>query len=347
MYHNDPPTAGLLTPQRSWPRLSLILAVFVIVLSLVALSSIASIGGGSLNPLGAKVASADGGHSKGSPTVSSTATQTPTPSGIDQPDDTDTLDEKDSSDMDHMGNMGAQPTPVSNSGKESSSEPAHATPSSTKHSETEMSDDHESSGSEEMDMSQDHSTDGSDDHEDSSSEEHDADTPDTDTPDADDHNNSGAGENDMDDDHQSTGSNGHDSAGSEGEDSRPHGSEYEGPSDLIRNITLGGFAGINVAVVLAAALLKKKNPKKDKGTAAPNRPPNIANAHIIPLISITSVIPISRTTVDTSPTAGAISMNVGTVPVAAPVVSAEAPVDDTTDTADTANIDPTKGDDLV
>lgn len=175
----------------------------------------------------------------------------------------------------------------------------------------------------------------------------------------------GSEEMDMSEDHEDTATDDHESAGAEDEDVLPHGTEYEGPSDLVRNIVLGGFAGINGSVLLAAAILKKKNPKKDRSRVTPNRSAGTAS----PTRTLGGTNSVTTTSITGEVSTVSISLEAAppTLPVDVPVDVSVAqgslrgvPTDDaittpdTTDTADTTDTTDTtaggpapEGDDLA
>jgi hypothetical protein len=237
------------------------LSALVLALGLVVFSFTVSPGRGSLNIFSAEIARADGGHGSGS----QAATQTPTATRDREPDVTDTYAETEMSDtanmdgmadMDDMDDMGAEAEEGSHADKEGTAEATEDPQSSNAQGDMDMSDEHPNDSSSDADN-----------HEDSTYEDPESNGP-LEMDMNEEREDVGVDEHDGDD---NNGADGHDDSGSDEEGSH---TEYEGPSDLVRNITLGGFAGINGSVLLAAAILKKKNPKKDKGKGGANKAPN-------------------------------------------------------------------------
>jgi hypothetical protein len=337
MHHNNSPVArrsgGVLPRPRRWTQLSSILAAVVLAFGLVAFSFTAPTGGESLNLFGARIASADGGHGTGS----KAATQTPTPTSDHQPEVKDAHEETEMSDtekMDDMDDMGAEAAEESQSDREGAAETTQAPQSSPPQGDMDMSEESEGNGSEDMDMSDEHPNDGSDDsddHEDSTSVD-----PESNGPQEMDINEEHAdASTDDHDSNDSSGADDHDAAGSE---EGGH-TEYEGPSDLVKNITLGGFAGINGSVLLAAAILKKKNPKKEKGRGAANK--------AAPIRTLGGVTTVSTTSITSEVSTVSISLETERAPVGVALLIA-VPVDEarpTIPTATTAGSPAPKGDD--
>jgi hypothetical protein len=169
------------------------------------------------------------------------------------------------------------------------------------HNDGEASDDHERSGQDEPDARREQTT--------------------GDAVTADDHNDIGSREMSGHDD-GNVAADDHVSAASEGTESDSHGAEAEGPSELARNVTLGGFAGVNGAVLVAAAFLKKKYPKKGRNRVAARG---------------TSPTPEMGTAVVAAP----ITLNLAQAPVPVPVV---VPI---TEPIDTAVMSETDGEDVT
>jgi hypothetical protein len=264
MYHRHLPVdrwsgSRLFRQSESQARFRRLLASFVIALGLLAFSLAASPGEGRFSAFESKVALADGGHSQGGlPDL-----RTPTPLNAHEPEQTDAQH-----DMGMEGTEGTHDTSVDSSPEshEATGQDAHAPQASSPQNDAEMSEEHALSSSDEADTAREQATgDGgtAEDHESAGSDNHEAESATPNDPE-----DTGSEGMSGRDDHGNTAPDDHGAAGTEGSGSDSHGAEAEGPSDLARNLTLGGFAAINGSVLVTAAILKKKSPRKGRNRAA-------------------------------------------------------------------------------